>query len=109
MMIDRISSQMSALSPAQGTGGGLAFMDAVRPVRQAATPDDFGSMITQMIAETADALHKAETNSVSAIKGQVPIQDVVESVLAAEQMLQAAIAVRDKVTAAYLELSRMGI
>lgn len=109
MMIDRVSSQMSALSPAHGAAVGPAFMDAVRPVPETATPNDFGSMISQMIAETADALHKAETNSVGAIKGQMPIQDVVESVMAAEQMLQAAIAVRDKVTAAYLELSRMGI
>jgi flagellar hook-basal body complex protein FliE len=34
---------------------------------------------------------------------------VVEAVLGAEQTLQAAIAVRDKITAAYLELSRMNI
>lgn len=107
MMIDPISSQLGTLSRTQTSAP--AFVDGVRPVPESAMPDDFSTMISHMIAETANALHKAEANSVAAIKGQAPIQDVVESVLAAEQMLQAAIAVRDKVTSAYLELSRMGI
>ncbi len=66
-------------------------------------------MISQMIADTANALHRAESTSVAAIHGKASVQNVVETVLAAEQSLQAAIAVRDKVTAAYLELSRMAI
>jgi flagellar hook-basal body complex protein FliE len=107
MIIDPIAFQWSV--PSQAQTPAPAFIDGMQPTRESAQPDDFGSMISQMIAETASALHQAEATSVAAIKGQVPVQDVVESVLAAEQMLQAAIAVRDKVTAAYLELSRMGI
>jgi flagellar hook-basal body complex protein FliE len=37
------------------------------------------------------------------------VQQVVEAVMAAEQALQSAIAVRDKVVSAYLEISRMQI
>ena len=66
-------------------------------------------MITQMITQTAEALHKAENTSIAGIKGEAPVQNVVDSVMNAEQTLQTAIAVRDKVTAAYLELSRMQI
>jgi flagellar hook-basal body complex protein FliE len=37
------------------------------------------------------------------------VQQVAEQVMSAEQTLQSAIVVRDKVVAAYLELSRMQI
>ena len=37
------------------------------------------------------------------------MQQVVEAVMAAEQTLQSAIAIRDKVVSAYLEISRMAI
>jgi flagellar hook-basal body complex protein FliE len=108
-MLDQISSVASAVSR-PGQVGAPAFMDAVQNVKPAAgVPDDFSGMLTRMISDTAQALHKAEANSIGAVQGQVPIQQVVETVMHAEQMLQAAIAVRDKVTAAYLELSRMAI
>jgi flagellar hook-basal body complex protein FliE len=106
-MIDPISTQLSALSRTQPQSP--AFIESARPVQQTAVPDDFSSMISQMIAETANALHKAEATSVDAIAGNGSVQGVVQAVMTAEQSLQAAIAVRDKVTAAYLELSRMGI
>jgi flagellar hook-basal body complex protein FliE len=107
-MIDQISSVTSALSRTEGASS--VFMNAVeRAAPAGSTPDDFSGMITQMITETAEALHKAENTSVAAIQGQASVQNVVETVMNAEQMLQAAIAVRDKVTAAYLELSRMAI
>ncbi|MGF1621490.1 MAG: flagellar hook-basal body complex protein FliE [Rhodomicrobiaceae bacterium] len=105
-MIDQVS-QLASVSRVQTSSP--AFLDAVQPAAQQAVPENFSDMITQMITETASALHKAESTSISAIHGQASIQDVVETVMAAEQSLQAAIAVRDKVTAAYLELSRMGI
>ena len=107
-MIDQISSIATAMPRTEGVAP--AFMNAAeRALPAGSSPDDFSGMITQMITETAEALHRAESTSVAAIQGQASIQDVVETVLNAEQMLQAAIAVRDKVTAAYLELSRMPI
>ena len=54
-------------------------------------------------------MKSAETTSIAAVHGNASIQQVAEAVLAAELTLQSAIAVRDKVTAAYLELSRMAI
>ena len=107
-MLDQISSIATALPRTEAVSP--AFMNtAERAMPAGSSPDDFSSMITQMITETAEALHKAESTSVAAIQGQASVQDVVESVMNAEQLLQAAIAVRDKVTAAYLELSRMQI
>ena len=49
----------------------------------------------------------AETTSVAGIQGSASVQQVVEAVMSAEQTLQAAVAIRDKVVAAYLEISRM--
>ena len=107
-MIDQIASTANALSRTQAVSPN--FINAVEPAAQAASsPGDFSSMISQMIANTAEALHKAEGASVAGIHGNASVQNVVEAVLDAEQSLQAAIAIRDKVTAAYLELSRMAI
>jgi flagellar hook-basal body complex protein FliE len=107
-MIDPVSAAATGVSRAQDAAP--AFLNASEIASApSASPENFSGMISQMIAETAQALHKAEGTSLAAIKGQASIQDVVESVMSAEQSLQAAIAIRDRITAAYLELSRMAI
>lgn len=106
-MIDQISSQMAALSRVQNTTP--SYLDAAKPSEQQVAPETFTAMISQMITDTTDAVQKAEATSISAIHGKASVQEVAESVMEAEQALKAAIAVRDKVTSAYLELSRMGI
>ncbi|MDX2202227.1 MAG: flagellar hook-basal body complex protein FliE [Hyphomicrobiaceae bacterium] len=70
---------------------------------------DFGQLLGNLFASTADNVKKAEAVSVAGIKGQATVQQVVEAVMNAEQSLQGAIAVRDKVVTAYLEISRMQI
>jgi len=92
----------SGLAPASGAL-------AARSVAAESASADFGAVLGRMITDTADVLRTAEATSIRGVKGQASVQEVVESVLAAEQTLQAAIAIRDKVTAAYLELSRMAI
>ena len=73
------------------------------------TGDDFGSMLASMASDTFDTLKAAEATSVAGITDKASVQQVVESVMAAEQSLQTALAVRDKVVSAYLEISRMTI
>lgn len=75
----------------------------------AAPGTDFSSMLAQMAVDTADSLRAAEAVSVSGVKGKASVQKVVEQVMAAEQSLQTAIAIRDKVVSAYMEISRMQI
>ena len=41
--------------------------------------------------------------------GDVTTREVVDSVMSAERSLQTAIAIRDKIVTAYLEVSRMAI
>jgi flagellar hook-basal body complex protein FliE len=105
-MIDSIAPAANTVSRNQMA----PFINTVAPEAPAAsTPDDFTGMISQMFTQTADALHTAETTSAAAIQGQASIQEVVQAVLGAQQSLNGAIAVRDKLTAAYLEISRMAI
>ena len=66
-------------------------------------------MLARMASDTFDTLKAAEATSVAGMTDKASVQQVVESVMAAEQSLQTALAVRDKVVSAYLEISRMTI
>jgi flagellar hook-basal body complex protein FliE len=70
---------------------------------------DFGVMLTQLAADAAGTVRNAEALSIAGVQGRASVQQVVEAVMNAEQTLQGAIAIRDKVVGAYLELSRMQI
>ena len=70
---------------------------------------DFGTLLGGLFMSAAEAVKTAEATSISGIKGKASVQQVVEAVMNADQSLQSAIAVRDKVVTAYLEISRMQI
>lgn len=71
--------------------------------------NDFASMLGRLAGETAETLRQGEAAALSGISGSLPLQTVVDRVMAAERTLQTAIAVRDKAVSAYLEVSRMQI
>lgn len=71
--------------------------------------NDFASMLGKLAGETADTLRQGEAAALSGMTGNLPLQAVVDRVMAAERTLQTAVAVRDKVVSAYLEVSRMQI
>jgi len=70
---------------------------------------DFASVFASVAAEAVGSVRAGEQAAISGIQGKVPVQQVVEAVMSAEQTLQTAIAMRDKVVAAYQEISRMAI
>jgi len=103
-------------SAAAATGTGFAQAASLAPLRGAsaaasaeAQSADFGAALAQAALDAANVLKAGEAASIAGIRGQAPVQQVVEAVMSAEQTLQTAIAVRDKVVSAYLELSRMQI
>lgn len=102
-MIDPISSFASKLST--GAVGGPARAAA----NHGALGVDFGTALQQIAADAAQSLKTAESVSVAGMEGRASAQKVVEAVMTAEQNLQAAMAIRDKVVTAYLELTRMAI
>ena len=69
---------------------------------------DFGDIFTQ-VGKTINDIKRAEATSISGIRGETSAQDVVETVLRAEQSLQTAVAIRDKFVSAYQTLSQMPI
>ena len=103
-MIDAISGGPLSLAAARGV---------VSDTKPAATNETSGASFSDalklMAQDMSVSLERAEAAAIGGVKGQVPVREVVETVLQAEQSLKAAIAVRDKVVAAYLELSRMQI
>ena len=69
----------------------------------------FGQNKVQYRTFKFQTMKTAEASSLQGIQGKLSSQKVVEAVLAAEQTLQSAIAIRDKAVASYLELTRMQI
>ena len=106
-MIDPIST--AAIRPPISIGSTSAVGQAARSSGVADAGSDFASLLGDAISGVAEKLRAAETVSISGIKGTASTQQVVETVMAAEQSLQAAIAVRDKVVNAYMEITRMAI
>ena len=92
--------QKASFPAMQGIGGAT-------PV--AGSPADFGDIMAQFASGVRTNLRAGESASIAGMQGKATAQQVVEAVMSAEQSLQTAVAIRDKVVAAYLELSRMAI
>ncbi len=69
----------------------------------------FSDMMAQVATSAVDTMKVGEAASIAGIQGKASVQQVVEAVMSAEQTLQTAIAIRDKVVAAYQEIARMAI
>jgi flagellar hook-basal body complex protein FliE len=109
-MIDAISSISSFVDGAAGVSSTqLNGFQKVGPVAPAAQGAGFGDVLAQVATKATETLRAGEAAAISGIQGKASVQQVVEAVMAAEQTLQTAIAIRDKVVAAYLEISRMAI
>jgi len=95
---------MNAIGPVGGAENARALAGSAAPAA-ASFADTFASVA----ASARDGLKAGEAAAISGVKGDASVQDVVEALLSAEQQLRAAIAVRDRVVAAYQEISRMQI
>lgn len=69
----------------------------------------FESVFKQVASDAIGTLKAGEAASISAIQGKESTRRVVEALMSAEQALQTAVAVRDKVVQAYQEVARMSI
>src|SRR5262245_15031126 len=69
----------------------------------------FASVLSDLDSRTVDTLQHAEQVSVQGLQGQADTREVVDAVMSAEQSLTAAVAIRDKIVSAYMEISRMAI
>ncbi|MGY3469765.1 flagellar hook-basal body complex protein FliE [Bradyrhizobium sp. LM6.11] len=69
----------------------------------------FESVMKQVTTDAIGTLKAGEAASISAMQGKESTRRVVEALMSAEQALQTAVAVRDKVVQAYQEVVRMSI
>ncbi len=69
----------------------------------------FASVLSDLASRTVGTLEHAEQVSVQGLQGQADAREVVDAVMSAEQALTAAVAIRDKIVSAYMEISRMSI
>jgi flagellar hook-basal body complex protein FliE len=69
----------------------------------------FSGMLEQALANTVESGRQADAASVAALRGETGTTDVVMAVARAELALQTAVALRDRVVAAYQDVMRMQI
>jgi flagellar hook-basal body complex protein FliE len=107
-MLNSVSSIDLSLDKISGPS---TVTTAVRgPAPISGTPAiDFTNVLAQVSANAVTDLKTGEAAAISGMTGKLSVQEVVEAVMSAEKTLQTALAVRDKVVAAYQEISRMAI
>lgn len=107
-MINAISSIDSA-----GLAAEMRKASAVDQTAPAVDPtqatSSFADFMTNMGTSFVDNLKAAETTSMNGVLGKASVREVVESVMTADQTLQTAMAFRDKIVSAYLEIVKMPI
>lgn len=105
MTIEALSSLRSL---AVGGTEAAGLTQATRAASAVQGPD-FASVLAEVAAEGLQTLQSGEATALAGLQGKASVQQVVEAVMSTEQTLQAAIAIRDKVVAAYQEISRMAM
>ena len=102
-----VTSALSSLAPSLGASATSAASSAASAAASASS--DFSSVMAQVTGDAAQKLKTAEAASISGIEGKASTQDVVQSVMSAQESLQTALAIRDKSVSAFQEISRMAI
>jgi flagellar hook-basal body complex protein FliE len=98
---DETSAASSAIAQTPGMSPGTS--------PGAANGASFSSVMTNMASDMVNNLKQAESASFAGMKGTMGTREVVDAVMQADQSLQTAIALRDKVVSAFLEITKMQI
>lgn len=104
MAVDFTIGALSSLASTGKTGTTAAATSVVRQ-----TGPSFAETLQNVAQGTLGELQGAERVSLQALSGEADIRDVTDAVMSAEQKLQTAISIRDKIVTAFLEVSRMQI
>lgn len=99
--------QLTSFAATVRATGAAANETDTFPVGGAKTID--GAAFGEILNSLTGSLKEGEAASIAGMQGTLPLQTVVERILEAERSLQTALAVRDKLVSAYLEISRMQI
>jgi flagellar hook-basal body complex protein FliE len=94
---------------AVGGAGGPAPVGTVSGAAGQEEGSDFSAALRRAVEGAVERGRSADVTTTAALLGQGSVTDVVLAVSAAELALQTAVAVRDRVVAAYQEVMRMPI
>lgn len=109
-MLEAISSTaVSGSHAASRATEAQAIGPAASTAIQSGDDVGFESVMKQVTTDAIGTLKAGEAASISAMQGKESTRRVVEALMSAEQALQTAVAVRDKVVQAYQEVVRMSI
>jgi flagellar hook-basal body complex protein FliE len=108
-MLDAISSTAISAGPALVSSTGTEMTAPAVGAAQSGGDAGFDSVLKQVTTDAIGTLKAGEAASISGIQGKESTRRVVEALMSAEQALQTAVAVRDKVVQAYQEVVRMSI
>src|SRR5579884_2210702 len=107
-MIPAVSAAAAILSEAASPAGALSAAGVASAAAPAPTgAADFEQMLAQVSSGAVEALRTAEATSIQGLEGKASVQKVVEAIMSAQETLQTALAVRDKLVSAYQEVTRM--
>lgn len=73
------------------------------------TGQSFGEVLTQMASDAMNNIKQGEAMSFAGLQGKASTREVVDAVMQAEQSLQTAMALRDKLVSAFLDVTKMQI
>jgi flagellar hook-basal body complex protein FliE len=108
-MLEAVSSTAIAAGQAVTRSAETSVTSPAAGAVQSGSELGFDSVIKQVASDAIGTLKAGEAASISAIQGKESTRRVVEALMSAEQALQTAVAVRDKVVQAYQEVVRMTI
>ncbi len=108
-MIQGLSSVGSTISTTSANGLSSFGQTTTSATQGIDGGPSFASVLTNALGNSFATMKQAEQLSIDAIQGKADMRKVVDTVMSAEQSLQAAVAIRDKIVSAYLEVSRMAI
>ena len=108
-MLEAVSSTAISAGQAVARSAETKVTSAAAGAVQSGAELGFDSVFKQVASDAIGTLKAGEAASISAIQGKESTRRVVEALMSAEQALQTAVAVRDKVVQAYQEVVRMSI
>lgn len=92
----------------QASGAALQAAGSAASAVSVSAPG-FAETMEAIARDTVHTLRHAEDRSLASIRGEATTREVVDALMSAEQTLQTAVAIRDKLVTAYLEIARMQI
>ena len=89
-------------------GEPTAVLTPSSPAASSASPT-MGEAVGRIAFDAIETLRTAESAGAGAMTGEVGVREAVDRVLEAERTLRATVAIRDKLVAGWLDVSRMAI